>query len=143
MSAHERAGPDGGPFGNLSQVYCGNLDQVAKGFEPVLKNFGRLNLEAMGLFTRRAQAWFEVPSRAMQCKTPQDLAREQLLFWQTALRDYAEGAQRLTAVLGALAAPGLKLASGGNAAAQSRDYITFAEPKTPAADASKHDRRAA
>jgi hypothetical protein len=143
MSANERTGPVGGPFGNLSQTYCNSLDHLAKGFEPTLKNVGRWNLELTGLATRRAQAWLEIPTRASQCKTPQDLVKEQLRFWQTAAQDYTEGARRLTAAFGALTGQGLNGAFGGKAVAQPRDYITFTEPKAPVADAAKRDRRAA
>src|SRR5262245_6928086 len=144
MSAHERTGPAAGPFGNLSQVYCNGLDHLAKGYEPLLTTVGRRNLELMGVATRRAQAWAEIPSRASQCRTPQDVAREQLLFWQTAFQDYTEGAQRLTAALGAITGPALNTAWGSKTMVQPRDYITFAEPKTPPADQSiKRDRRAA
>ena len=143
MSASERGDPVAGPFGNLSQAYCTRLDQLAKSYEPALKNAGRWNLELMGLMTRRAQAWLEVPSRASQCKTPQDVVREQLRFWQTAAQDYTEGTKRLAAAFGALAAPGLNGAWGGKTAEPGRDYITVAETKSAAAETQKRDRRAA
>jgi Phasin protein len=143
MSANERGDPVAGPFGNLSQVWCGGLDQLAKGYEPTLRNMSRINLELMSLMTRRAQAWLEIPARASQCKTPQDLVREQLQFWQTAAHDYTEGARRLSATFSALAGPGFNGAWGGNTVATPRDYITFAEPKVAAADPPKRDRRAA
>ena len=73
MSASERNDPKAGPFVNLSQTYCNGLDVLAKGYEPVLKGVGRWNLEVMSFMTRRASAWLEIPARASQCKTPQDL----------------------------------------------------------------------
>jgi len=144
MSASERSDPKAGPFVNLSQTYCNGLDVLAKGYEPALKGVGRLNLEVMGLMTRRARAWLEIPARASQCKTPQDLVREQLQFWQTAAADYSEGVQRLTIAFGALAPPGFDSAWGGKTAAPARDYMTFTEQK-PAATAQepKRERRAA
>ena len=75
MSASERSDPKAGPFVNLSQTYCNGLDVLAKSYEPVLKGAGRWNLEVMGFMTRRARAWLEIPARASQCKTPQDLAQ--------------------------------------------------------------------
>ena len=144
MSASERSDPKAGPFVNLSQTYCNGLDVLAKGYEPVLKGVGRWNLEVMGFMTRRARAWLEIPARVSQCKTPQDLAREQLQFWQTATRDYSEGVQRLTVAVSALAPPGLDGGWGGKAAAPPRDYITFDEPKPAATDQEpKRERRAA
>ncbi len=142
MSAGERIDPKSGPFGNLGQVYLGNLDAVAKGFEPVLRGAGRWNLEVLGLMTRRARAWAEVPSRLSQCRTPQDLLREQLQFWQTAAHDYTDGAQRLSAAFGSLAMQGLNGAHVGKDMSPERDYITFPEPK-PAADQPQRSRRAA
>jgi hypothetical protein len=144
MGASERSDPKAGPFVNLSQTYCNGLDVLAKGYEPVLKGIGRWNLEVMGLMTRRTRAWLEIPARVSQCKTPQDLAREQLQFWQTAAHDYSEGVQRLTVAVSALVPPGLNGAWGGKVAAPARDYITFAEPKPAAADQEpKRERRAA
>lgn len=139
MSASERGDPKAGPFVNLSQTYCSGLDVIAKSYEPALKGVGRWNLEVMGLATRRARAWLEVPARIGQCKTPQDLVREQLQFWQTALHDYSEGARRLTNAFGAIAPVGLN----GKDAPPARDYISFPETKASSEDAPKRERRAA
>ncbi|MBX9591127.1 MAG: hypothetical protein K2X43_17715 [Hyphomonadaceae bacterium] len=145
MSASERSDPKAGPFVNLSQTYCNNLDILAKGYEPMLKGVGRWNLEVMGLMTRRARAWLEVPMRVGQCKTPQDLVGEQLKFWQTAVFDYSEGARRLTVAFGALTGPGFTGAQDGKTAAPARDHIDFtdAKPAAAAADVPKRERRAA
>jgi hypothetical protein len=144
MSVSERSDPKAGPFVNLSQTYCNGLDVLAKGYEPALKGVGRLNLEVMGLMTRRARAWLEIPARASQCKTPQDLVREQLQFWQTAAADYSEGVQRLTIAFGALAPLGFDRALGGKTAAPARDHMTFTEQQSAAtAQEPKRERRAA
>ena len=140
MSAGERMDPKSGPFGNLSEAYSKNLDVAAKGFEPFLRGVGRWNLEVLGLATRRARAWAEMPNRLGQCKTPQDLVREQLQFWQTASHDYVEALQKLSVAFGSMAVPGL---NGAHAAkAPERDYITFPEPK-PALEQPERNRRAA
>ena len=143
MSARERMDPIAGPFGNLSQAYFSSLDTAARGLEPALRGAGRLNLELVSLATRRAQAWLEIPHRLGQCRTPQELAREQLRFWQTAAHDYAEGARRLTVAFGALVLPGLGGAGHGRSGAARRDYITFPEADPALADAPRRDRRAA
>jgi hypothetical protein len=144
MSANEGTDPKAGPFVNLSQTYCNGLDVLAKSYEPVLKDAGRLNLEVVGFMTRRASAWLEIPARASQCRTPQDLVREQMQFWQTAAHDYSEGMRRLTAAFGALVPPGFNAAWGGKTIAPARDYITFAEQKAAATDQEpKRERRAA
>jgi hypothetical protein len=134
MNRTERLDSKAGPLGNLSQAYFGGLDVMVKGCEPALKGVGRYNLELVGLVARRSQAWLEVPTRLMQCKTPIDLLKEQVRFWQSAVSDYTESSRRLSAAWGAYAAmPKLN-------GTQPRDYMTFAEP----GEASKRaDRRAA
>jgi hypothetical protein len=127
----------------LHQAYCSGLDLLAKGYEPAFKGIGRWNLEVLGLMSRRARAWMELPARIGQCKTPQDLVREQLQFWQTAAHDYSDGAQRLMAASGALAAPGFNGAWTGMTATSSRDYISFPDTKPAAEDSGKRERRAA
>ena len=138
MSAGERNDPKAGSFVNLNGTYWSGLDLLAKGYEPVLTGVSRWNLELMGLMTRRTRAWMEIPARASQCKTPQDLVREQLQFWQTAAHDYSDGARRLTIAFGALAGPGIN-----GAVAPARDYIDVAQPKPAATEAPRRERRAA
>ena len=137
MSASERLDFKVGPLGNPSQAYLGGLDMMVKGWEPALKGVGRWNLELVGLMTRRSQAWLEVPARLARCKTPMDLFNEQMRFWQSAAADYTEGSRRLGAAWSACTAmPGLN-------GTQSRDYMTFAEPKDAAAAPKRSDRKAA
>jgi hypothetical protein len=134
MSGSERLDSKAGPLGNLSQAYFSSLDMMVKGCEPALKGVGRWNLELVALVARRSQAWLEVPARLMQCKTPVDLANEQMRFWRSAATDYSESSRRLSAAWGACAAmPKLN-------GTQPRDYMTFTEPT----DAGKRaDRKAA
>jgi hypothetical protein len=142
MSAGERSSSAAGPFVNLSQAYCNGLDVLAKSSEPLVKGVGRANLEVLGLFTRRTRAWLELPSRLSQCKSPQDLAQEQLRFWQNATLDYTEGAQRLATAFSALAPAGLNGAWNVKAA-PSRDYISVQETRQVAGEAPRRERRAA
>jgi len=137
MSGSERLDSKAGPLGNLSQVYFGSLDVMAKGFEPALKSVARWNLELASLMARRSQAWLAVPARLMQCKTPVDLVNEQMRFWQSAAADYTEGSRRLGAAWGACAAmPKLN-------GTQPRDYMAFDTPKDAQAMSGRGDRRAA
>ena len=142
MGTGERIGPNMGPFVNAGQQYSNGLEAFAKRSEPVLKGVGRCNLEAMRLTTRRARAWIELPSRVSRCKTPQDLVREQLQFWQTAALDYAEGMQRLTLAFAALAESTWVAPQKGDAA-RARDYMTFPEGNESAQEAPERERRAA
>jgi hypothetical protein len=142
MSTNERGDPVAGPFGNLSHAWCSGLDQLAKTYEPAMRNVGRINLELMGLMTRRAQAWLEVPAAAGRCKTPQELVAEQLKFWQAAGQDYAEASRRLSAAYAAFVGPALT-SSWGAVSATARDYITFPEPRARADEQQNRERRAA
>ncbi len=72
---------------------------------------------------RRAQAYVELPMRLCQCRSPQDLAAEQMRFWQTMAQQYAESSQRLFVAWLELAQQNV---GGGE---RERDYITFPEPE--------------
>jgi len=141
MSAVDRFGPMAGPFSNISEAYLGSLDVLARRFEPLALGAARFNLELFGLMTRRTRAWLEVPTRLGQCRTPQDLAGEQLRFWGTAVEDYTDCTRRLTVALGTLAAPGFH--SGVKAAGPVRDHLAFPDPKRTGGETPKRDRRAA
>lgn len=136
MNASERMNSEGGPLGNLSQVYFGGLDNMVKRAEPALKSIGRWNLELAGLTTRRSQAWLEMPMRLGRCRTPVDVFNEQMRFWQTAAADYADSWRRLSAAWGACAVmPKLNGAT--------RDYMTFDDPSANPAAARRGERKAA
>jgi hypothetical protein len=145
MRGSERLDPPAGPLANLGQAYFSGVDMMMKGYEPVLKGVGRWQLEIMGLATRRAQAWMQMPAQVSRCKTPQEFANEQVRFWQTAASQYVEGAQRLLAVMGASSPiPTFNGAWKGEAEGQSRDYITFPEAKeSEVSSAKRRDRKAA
>jgi hypothetical protein len=142
MRSNERFDPQTGSFGAWNEVYFTGLDSVLRAYEPALRGAGRYNLELLGIMSRRAHAWLEIPARLGSCRTPQDLVKEQMRFWQTAMHDYAEGAQRLSTALGACGVPNFNGAWGGKTVAQPRDFISV-EPKTPAAEPARRDRRAA
>lgn len=146
MRGSERPDPMSGPLENMSQTYFAGLDRIAKAYEPTVKGLSRYNLEIAALAARRTRAWFDIPSALGRCKTPQDLLGEQARFWQTAMVQYAESWQRLSAALGSIAiAPGLNGELVGKMAAPARDFITFPEPSgtNEAVEQSRGDRRAA
>lgn len=109
--------------------YWKGLDAYAHGAEPIFKSAARCNLELMSLASRRARAYLEVSSRLVRCRSPQDLAGEQVRFWQGAAQDYAESARCLMGAWNS--ALGLRVDEGSEAA--ERDYITFAESRADAA----------
>jgi hypothetical protein len=109
---------------NPFQAYFNSADSLSQGFEP-MKALARCQLEVMGLVSRRAQAYLEIPSRLSQCRTPQDILNEQMAFWRTAFEQYSESSQRIADAWGHVLMP---LDDRADARRQ-RDYITFAEPK--------------
>jgi hypothetical protein len=146
MRGSERPDPMCGPLETMSQAYFAGIDRMAKTYEPALNGISRYNLELAGLAARRTRAWFEIPAKLGRCKTPQDMLGEQARFWQTAMAQYTQSWQRLSAVAGAFAmVPGINGALGGQMAAPARDFITFPEPtaSTEQDEQPRSDRRAA
>ncbi len=91
------------------------------GFDAMIKGAARWNLELVGFMSRRAQAYLEIPARASQCRTPQDMMREQAQFWRTAVEQYMETSQRLTTVATQMMAGAA--GSAGKQPPRKRDYI--------------------
>ena len=120
--------------GSAPSWVFGNLEAWVRGYGPALKGIGRFNLELLALISRRWQAWLSASRHFGECTSPWEVAQEQLRFWQVAVNDYAQSAQRVSTTFGAWA-----VMPGHQGAAQ-RDYITVQEP-APAAKSS--DRRAA
>ena len=117
-------------FQQVFQPYLGGFGALTQAYEPLLKGLARWQLEVLTLSSRRAQAYLEMPSRLAQCRTPQDLAGEQMHFLQTAYQQYTECAQRGLLALTQLGSP----ASGAVAAEapHERDYMTVSETKETA-----------
>ena len=128
------------PVQSLFHMYFGGLEAMGKTYDPFMKGLARAQLEIMGLFSRQAQAFMEVPGRLSQCRTPQDVANEQIRFWRTAYDEYADSLGRVTEAV-ASAVPPFGVALTGDEAQSAHDYITFAEPKEPGRGA--RDRKAA
>lgn len=83
------------PFQSLFQPAFSRMDTVLLAYEPMMRGMARCQLEAMGLASRRAQAYMELPSRLSQCRTPHDLMNEQNRFWQSAFQQYADSSRRM------------------------------------------------
>ncbi len=98
--------------------------------EPMFKGAARCNFEMMSLAGRRARAYLELPATLSRCRSPQDLAGEQVRFWQTAAQHYAESSRCFLEAWSTMLTAGLK--SGLDVNAVERDYITFAEPRSDA-----------
>lgn len=120
--------PSGGPIQAMLNTAYGSWAATGRNFEPWLRAVARGNLEVFTLMSRRAQAYVELPTRLSQCRTPQDVANEQMRFWQTMTRQYAESSQRIVgAWLDVAQQAGRR--TRGNGAEKKRDYITFPEPE--------------
>jgi hypothetical protein len=125
MRMDYKVDPSGGPVQNIFQTFCSGLDAAGQSFEPMVKATTRSNCEMLALMSRRAQAYMELPARLSQCKTPQDLATENVRFWQTMAKEYAESWQRMMSAWTAVAREAGQRGNGK----PDRDYITFPEPE--------------
>ena len=128
----------GGLQGGMKS-YFGGLDVMTQSYDPYFKGLARWQLEAMGLMSRRAQAYLEISSRMSKCRTPQDLFAEQTRFWQTAFQQYSESTRRMMAAANQMAVlpPTMTQAMGGGKTKRERDYISFPDAKAPASAASQ------
>lgn len=144
MRMDYKTDPSGGPFQAMLNTAYGGLTATGRNFEPWFRAAARGNLETFTLMSRRAQAYMELPMRLSQCRTPQDLVNEQMYFWQTMTRQYADSSQRIAAAWLDVAQKAGRRDRNGRE--KERDYITFPEPEEAAAAAgsgSSAERRAA
>jgi len=129
-----------GPFGALFQNYFTALETFGRGssafggpfdseavsaqWTAPAKAAARCQLETLGLVSRRAQAYLQVPQRLAQCRTPQDVVNEQIAFWNTAQQQYRDSSRKIgEAWLHAF--PWLDPAALGRQTRGERDYINF------------------
>lgn len=117
----------GGPWTNLSTIYCKQMDSAFKSAEPALQALARVQMEWAHLAAARARAWASVPGDLSRCRGPADIATLQLNFWQEAQRAYAQGWQRVLSASGALAAQGRDVAI----APTPRDVLSVQEAANP------------
>ncbi len=131
VASASRGGLNGSPpLQNFYQMYFGGLGSLSQTYEPAAKNFARGQLEIMGLMNRRAQAISEISSRLGQCRTPQDLASEQLRFWRTAYEQYSQTAGLMMELMTPLGASPFSFGPVADQTSEDeRDYITFPEPQ--------------
>jgi len=134
-----------GPFGALFQTYFTALDTFGQGSKAFggtlgspaafdseaatallaapLKVAARCQLEMLGLASRRAQAYLQVPTRLAQCRTPQDVVNEQMAFWRTAAEQYGTSGRKIGEAWAQMF-PWLT-AGAGRQTTRERDYINF------------------
>lgn len=117
-----------GPFQSLFHEPNYNVaGLMPQGFDQMLRGMMRCQVEAQSLMSRRAQAYFELPTRLSQCRTPQDLVQEQQRFWQSAFEQYSECSRHVMSAWGQMfQLPSSAVPQPGSA----RDYLSFPEPRT-------------
>jgi hypothetical protein len=119
-----------------------NFGMSAQASAPIVKAAMRFNMELMSLTGRRMRAYLDLPSTLGRCRSAQDLAAEQMRFWQTAARDYTDSGRNAMEAWGALLSSGANLGNG--AAPMDRDFMDFNEGRDDDAPARKQaSRRAA
>lgn len=131
------------PQHSAFQFYFGGLEAFGQAYDPFLKGLARTQLEMLGFFNRRAQAYMQFPASVAQCRTPQDLANAQSQFWRSAYEDYTQSVGRVTSAL-ASCAPNLA-ALVSEEVRNAHDYIAFpdTENKDPGAGRGARERKAA
>ncbi len=82
-------------FQTSSQGLFDGIDKAAQGWEIWFKAIARCQLETMSLVSRRVQAYVELSARMGACRAPHEFVGEQLNFWQTAAKQYAETCGRI------------------------------------------------
>ena len=112
----------------LFRCSSAGLESFGQAYDPFLKGLARTQLEVLGFANRRAQAYMQIPARAAQCRTPQDLFNLQTQFWRAAYEDYTESVGRVTNALAACVPPNLA-ALTDEALNSAHDYIAFPEAK--------------
>jgi hypothetical protein len=68
---------------------------------PAMTSIHKVSHEVMDLATRRTQALIEMPTKAIQCKNPLDLASITAEFWQTAWTQQIDCAKKIASAVGA------------------------------------------
>ncbi len=132
-----------GPFAPMFEAYFSGLQSLSQGFggqsadaqaigsqmAGPAKVLARCQLEALGLVNRRAQAYLDIPARLARCKTPQDLASEQMAFWRTAAEQYTESSQKIAEAWGQMLLLPAGFGAGFQSGRRERDYIAFPAAK--------------
>jgi hypothetical protein len=125
------------PTTSAFQFYFGGLESLGQAYDPFLKGFARTQLEMLGFFNRRAQAYMQIPARAAQCRTPQDLVNAQTQFWRAAYEDYTQSMGRVTTALTAMTP---NLAAFSDEIRNAHDYIAFPDTETKESGTSRERR---
>lgn len=101
------------PIENLgTEVSMNNLHTVANAYQAWIQGLGACNAEVTRFIGQRLSKDFDVPAELTGCQTPTDVLEVQSSFIQTMISDYAEEAQRLSALATESFANGMEGKSG-------------------------------
>lgn len=137
-SASELANAVRTPANAMFLAYFTALDSATSAMTP-FKGLARVQSEMMRFYTHRAQAILEIPSQLARCTTPHDILQDQMKFWDTAAKEYAETSRRIQQAW-SQAAPA---ATAVEEPARRRDYIEFAPVKRAKRQLAKPESRTA
>ena len=144
VAAASRAQAQGkSPIQSFFHMYFAGLENMSQAYDPFTKNIARAQLEFMGLMNRRAQAYLEIPNRLSVCRTPQDLANEQMRFWRTAYEEYTDSFGRLTEAMTSMAGPSFGFGKHDDGERNAHDYLSFTENEERGRPVHPRERRAA
>ncbi len=128
------------PANAMFLTYFSALDSTSQALSP-FKGVAWAHSEWFGFLNRRAQALLDIPSQVMQCRTPQDLLREQMQFWDTAAKEYDETSRRILASWGAPHPAEPEFEKIPEDLPRARDYITIPAHKIPPRSSVQSDLR--
>lgn len=118
-----------GPCQHMMQAFAGGLDTASQSWDPVVKSLAQVNLEVIGYWNRRAQAYLDIPAQLQQCRAPQDVAAAQMRFWQTAFTQQQDSSRKIMKLYAA-AVPDLP-STEPKRSKPARVYITVPETDQP------------
>ncbi len=116
------------PLHTYLHLCFSGLESMGEAYDPIVKSFGRCQLETLGLLNRRSQAYFDFPGRLSRCRTPQDFMNEQMHFWHTAFQEYSECAGKMVEALEPLGFSAYSFGSAADKVRDAHEYITFPDP---------------
>ena len=112
------------PANAMFLAYFSALDS-ANGVLTPFKGLARAQSEMMRFYSQRAQANLEISSQLARCTTPHDILREQMKFWDTAAKQYAETSRQIQAAWAQTSVAKPTVVEP----ARRHDYIEFAPAK--------------
>lgn len=118
----------GSPLHTYLHLYFSGLESVGEAWDPVVKSFGRCQLEALGLWNRRSQAYFDFPNRLSKCRTPQDVLNEHMHFWHTTFQQYSECANKMVEAMEPFGLTAYGFGQAADDVRNAHEYITFPDP---------------